>query len=141
MRTFTEITAREARIAIDAITAELARRGKTAVIAVADSHGELIAFLRLEGAPLGSVAIAQNKAFTAGRRGEPSGNVGRGIRADGWDIAYLGDPRYIGWDGGLPVLIDGTCAGAVAVSGLTGEEDTELAALGIQHILESLNKA
>jgi glc operon protein GlcG len=138
MQTIREIGDVEARIAIDAIAAELKRRGKSAAAAVADSHGELIALLRIDGVQLASIGIATNKAFTAARQREPSGNIGRAIRADGWNISYLGDPRYVGWDGGVPVLIDGTCAGSVAVSGLTGEEDTELAELGARQILASL---
>ena len=52
----------DAAAAIDAIRAELVARGRTAVIAVADSHGELMALLRLDGAPVSSVAVATAKA-------------------------------------------------------------------------------
>lgn len=47
---YTSLGQAEARQAIDAIAAELGRRGQAAVIAVADAHGELIALLRLDGA-------------------------------------------------------------------------------------------
>ena len=57
----------EAQRAIEAIKAELLRRGKAAVIVVADAHGELIALLRLDGTPLPSILIATNKAWTAAR--------------------------------------------------------------------------
>ena len=107
------------------------------MIAVADRHGELIALWRMDGASLSCMTIAANKAFTAARQKKPSGDVGRSSRDDGWDIAYLGDRRYIGWDGGVPVLLGGEVAGAVAVSGLTGEEDAELAALGAKKIAET----
>jgi glc operon protein GlcG len=56
---------------------------------------------------------------------------------NGFDIRNYGDPRYIGWGGGLPVIIDGMVAGAVAVSGLSSEEDEELARAGIQAILSN----
>ena len=49
-------------------------------------------------------------------------------------MAYFGDRRYIGWGGGLPVLLNGVVVGAVAVSGLPEEEDMELAALGVRAI-------
>ena len=52
----------DAAAAIDAIRAELAARGRTAVIAVADAHGELVALARLDGAPVSSVAVATAKA-------------------------------------------------------------------------------
>ena len=137
MLTNLEIGEEEARIAVDLIVGELKRRGKVAVIAVADRHGELIALWRMNGAGLACMTIATNKAFTAAREKKPSGDVGRSSRDGGWDIAYLGDRRYVGWDGGVPVVIGGQVVGAVAVSGLSGEEAAELAALGVQRIVES----
>jgi len=52
----------------------------------------------------------------------------------GFDIAYYGDPRYLGWGGGLPVIKDGAVVGAVAVSGLVEAEDIELAQIGVAAI-------
>jgi glc operon protein GlcG len=40
---------------------------KSVVVAVADSHGELIGFARMDGAPVSSIRIAMNKAWTAAR--------------------------------------------------------------------------
>jgi glc operon protein GlcG len=126
----------EARRAIDAIVAEVARRGKAAVIAVADSHGELLALARMDGAPISSVNVATNKAFTAARAGKPSFDVGSKVRhpEHGFDISYYGDPRYCGWGGGVPVKKDGKTIGAVAVSGLPQEEDMEVVQLGVAAI-------
>lgn len=126
----------EARRAIDAIAAEVARRGKAAVIAVADARGELIAFARMDGAPVSSIAIACNKAFTAARAGKASFDVGSKVRhpEQGFDIAYYGDPRYCGFGGGVPVKHDGRVVGSVAVSGLPQEEDMEVVLLGIAAI-------
>ena len=134
MQTNPEIGEEEARIAVDLIVGELKRRGKVAVIAVADRHGELIALWRMNGAGLACMTIATNKAFTAAREKKPSGDVGRSSRDGGWDIAYLGDRRYVGWDGGVPVVIGGQVVGAVAVSGLSGEEDAELAMIAAKKI-------
>ena len=47
---------------------------------------------------------------------------------NGCDIAYFGDPRYVGWGGGLPVGVEGQVIGSVAVSGLSDAEDEELSA-------------
>jgi glc operon protein GlcG len=127
----------EAQRAIEAIQTEIQRRGKAAVIAVADAHGELIALLRMDGARLPSIQIAANKAWTAAREQVPTRELGQKARhpQDGFDMAYFGDPRYIGWGGGLPVVVDGAVVGAVAVSGLPEAEDMELAALGAAAIL------
>ena len=48
----------------------------------------------------------------------------------GFDIAYFGDPRFVGWGGGVPVWKGGKVIGAVAVSGLPQLEDIEMAELG-----------
>jgi glc operon protein GlcG len=122
----------EARAAIDLVAAELKRRAKSAVVAVADCHGELIALLRLDGAPLPSIVIAPNKAWTAARERKPSADVGVAARSEksGFDMGYYGDRRYTGWGGGIPVWRDGRVVGAVAVSGLEEAEDVELATLG-----------
>jgi glc operon protein GlcG len=117
--------------AVDAIRAEIAKRGRTAVIAIADAHGEPLALLRLDGAPLSSIAVASNKAFTAARLRRPTREVGAQLRERGTDIAFYGDSRYLGFGGGLPVRIGGTVVGAVAVSGLSDAEDEELAAMGV----------
>ncbi len=130
----------DAQKAIEVIKAELLKRGKAAVIAVADAHGELIGLLRLDGAPLPSIQIAGNKAYTAARERRPSGQIGQSVRdpQDGFDIAYYGDPKILGWNGGLPVIVAGAVIGGIGVSGLAGDEDVELAQLGLDAILGSL---
>lgn len=128
----------EARLAIDACVAELKRRGKAGVVAVGDSHGEILALWRTDGCALPPIVIAQNKVYTAARVRGLSGDLGRAAQADGSDVHYHGDSRYVGWDGGAPVMVDGQCVGAVAVSGLSGVEDVEIAQLGVTAILTSL---
>ena len=127
----------DAQRAIQAIQAELQKRGKAAVIAVADAHGELISLLRLDGAPLPAIVIATNKAWTAARERKPTRELGQTARdpVNGFDMAYYGDPRYIGWGGGVPVIIDGAVAGSVAVSGLPEHEDMDLVQIGVAAIV------
>lgn len=126
----------EARQAAATIVEEVARRGKAAVVAVADPHGELILLARMDGAPLPSINIAINKAYTAARAQKPSKDVGDRVRhpEDGHDISYFGDPRFVGWGGGIPVRRNGKVIGAIAVSGLPQAEDMEVAAMGVAAI-------
>ena len=134
MHNTTSLSHVEAQRIVQAIETALEARGKTAVIAVADAHGELLSLLRISGAPLPSILIAQNKAFTAAREKKPTREIGEASRhpEDGFDTRYFGDSRYIGWGGGIPVFVNGECVGAVAVSGLPESEDMELAQLGIE---------
>jgi len=132
MRTIPTIDYSEAKRAVDLIVEKARDMQKAVVVAVADCRGELIAFARMDGAPIASVVIAQNKAWTAARAAKPTQEIGERVRHPerGHDIAYYGDPRFVGWGGGIPVWKNGEVAGAVGVSGLSGSEDASLASLG-----------
>src|SRR5438105_15699264 len=77
---------------------------------------------------------ASPKAWTAARERKPTKDIGEKVRhpEKGHDIAYYGDPRFVGWGGGIPVRNHGEVAGAVAVSGLSSIEDIGLASLGVE---------
>jgi glc operon protein GlcG len=87
----------------------------------------------MDGAPISSIRIAANKAWTSARERKPTKDIGDRVRhpEKGHDIAYFGDPRFVGWGGGVPVWKDGEVVGAVAVSGLSSSEDIVLAELAV----------
>jgi glc operon protein GlcG len=119
----------EAKRTVDLLTAEIAQSGQAGVIAVADPAGELIAFARMDGAPVSSIRIAANKAYSAARERKSTEEIGQKARhpEKGFEIAYFGDDRFVGWGGGVPVWRDGEVVGAIAVSGLPQAEDIRLA--------------
>lgn len=129
MRILHSIDYAEAKRTIDLLTAEIAESGRAGVIAVADPAGELIAFARMDGAPVSSIRIAANKAYSAARERKSTEEIGQKARhpEKGFEIAYFGDERFVGWGGGVPVWRDGEVVGAVAVSGLPQAEDIRLA--------------
>src|SRR5271163_2856089 len=136
MRNIPVIEYSEARKIVDLIVDKAAQAQKSIVVAVADSHGDLICFTRMDGAPISSIRIAANKAWTAARERKPTKDIGEKVKhpEKGHDIAYYGDPRFVGWGGGIPVWRNGEAMGAVAVSGLSSNEDAALAALGAELI-------
>ena len=134
MNTVYTLSYKDAQRILDAVQQELERQEKGAAVAVADAYGELIAFIRTDGCPLASIKIAQNKAFTAARERKESRAVGDASREEDFPMTNFGDLRYIGWGGGVPILYEGQVIGAVAVSGLTEEEDMELARTGAKII-------
>ena len=117
---------------VSAIQAELEKQGKGAAIAVTDTQGELLAFLRIDGCKLPSIAIAINKAFTAAREQTESKVIGDSSRKNEFPMTNYGDLRYNAWGGGVPILYHGQTVGAVGVSGLSEAEDAELALMGAQ---------
>ncbi len=124
----------DAQQIIARIQVELERKSKAAAIAVADSQGELIAFLRTDGCRLPSITIAINKAFTAAREQKETGDIGASSRTKGFPMTNFGDLRYTAWGGGVPIVAQGQVVGAVAVSGLSEAEDVVLARLGARVI-------
>jgi glc operon protein GlcG len=107
----------------DRLTAE----GRGAAVAIVDAHGELVAFLRTDGCRLPSINIAIHKAFTAAREGIESGVLGERSRTEAFPLTNFGDPRYVGWGGGVPIVAEGAVIGAIGISGLPEADDVELA--------------
>lgn len=130
MRNINVLSHAEAWQIVEAVRAELEKDGRGAAVAVCDPHGELIALLRTDTCPLASINNAVNKAFTAAREGKESREVGDASRSEDFPLTNFGDLRYIGWGGGVPVVVGGATVGAVGVSGLPEADDMELARLG-----------
>ena len=126
----------EAQVAVEAVKSALIGEKKAAAIAVADEYGELLAFLRLDGVPVGCTSFAANKAWTSARWKQPSKGIGMILRdKENWDVHYFSDPRLVAIAGGMPVTLDGQVLGAVAVAGLSEEEDARFAQVGVDAIL------
>lgn len=135
----THLSHLDAQRIISAIQTELEKGGKGAAIAVTDSQGELLAFLRTDGCRLPSIVIAINKAFTAAREQKESKAIGQASKAEAFPMTNFGDLRYTAWGGGVPILYQGQVIGGVGVSGLPEEEDMTLARLGAAVITSGSN--
>ena len=99
-------------------------------IAVVDDGGHLLWLQRLDGAPPVSAHIAPAKAHTAalGRRE----SKGYEDIINGGRTAFLSAPAIEGMlEGGVPVMVQGHCIGAVGVSGVKSTEDAQIARAGI----------
>ncbi len=128
MRTITSIDLAEARrIADEGIRLAGEDGGKPVVVAVSDHNGDLVAFARMDGAPVRSVTIAINKAYTAARTTSTTAALARRLKDEGRDVLVYGDPRFSLFPGGAPVRVRETTIGAVGISGRTSEEDQQLA--------------
>ena len=139
MRTVQTLDHSEAKRAVDLIVENALQMQRAVVVAVADAHGDLICFARMDGASVSSIAVAMNKASTAARERKSTKEIGEKVKhpEKGHDITYYGDPKYVGWGGGIPVWKNGEVIGAVAVSGLSSTEDIALAELGVELIARS----
>jgi glc operon protein GlcG len=99
-------------------------------IAVSDAGGHLLAFVRLKGANLASSRIAPAKAHTAVMMKRDTKLVEDMV--NGGRVAFLSAPGIEGQlEGGVAIMVDGLCIGAVGVSGVKAPEDAQVAAAGI----------
>ncbi|MFO1221370.1 MAG: heme-binding protein [Burkholderiaceae bacterium] len=130
MKTRQTLTCDDARRIAAAAEAEAKANTWAVSIAVVDDGGHLLWLQRLDGAAPISAEIAPAKARTAalGRREskvyEDMINQGR--------VSFLSAPELRGMlEGGVPVMVDGDCVGAVGVSGVKSGEDAQIARAGI----------
>jgi glc operon protein GlcG len=130
MNTKLQLSESEALKIVEVIYQKLLQEGKAAAVAVADEHGELLAFLRTGGCPLPAINIAINKAFTAARERTKTSTLGARSRNERFPMTNFGDLRYNAFGGGVPLIHDGTVFGGIGVSGLSEEEDEQIALLG-----------
>lgn len=124
------LTLDDVKAIAQAAEAEALRNGWAVTIAIVDDGGHLLWLQRLDGAAPVSAHIAPAKAHTAalGRREsrvyEDIINQGR--------MSFLSAPSLEGMlEGGVPVMVDGHCIGAVGVSGVKSVEDAQIARAGI----------
>ncbi len=127
------ITAEFAKELIDSAERASADTNRRMVIAIVDREGTLKAFLRMDGAPLLSVEIAQNKAYTA---------AAFGLATHAWFDFIKGDEplrlgivhteRLVTFGGGYPIVVDGEVVGGIGVSGGHYTDDMEVAAAALE---------
>jgi uncharacterized protein GlcG (DUF336 family) len=116
------ISAQRAQSLIQAAAAEATRRGWAMNIAVVDSGANLVAFLRMDGAQLASIAISEHKARTAAKFRRPTKVIEKAIQES--DMKYmLTLDDVIASRGGIPLIEDGKIIGAIGCSGGTGSQD------------------
>jgi len=118
---------------IEGCRAKAEEMGHAFVIAVCDEAGRTKATLVMDGAPLVSLQVAQDKAYTA---------AGFGIPTEGWfdfikddEPLRLGAPtgidRLVVFGGGSPLVVDDNIVGAVGISGGHYSQDMEVAKAGV----------
>jgi glc operon protein GlcG len=134
------VTRNNPKLTLEGARAVLAAAEKRALeigvpmdIAVVDDGGHLLAFIRMDGAKLSSVQIAITKAVSAAIRRMPTEPMPPGgepnlLLSLGLAIGSLGQQTPI--RGGLPLVVDNVCVGAIGVSNGTEEQDADVARAG-----------
>ena len=124
------ITLEDANRMIQSALAKASEIGVKVSIAVCDGGGNLIAFGRMDGASSISAVVAQGKAAASAGFGRPSGTLQADSPVIQAVIAAMGG-RMLPAQGAVPVVKDGSLAGAIGGSGATAEQDEECARAGL----------
>jgi uncharacterized protein GlcG (DUF336 family) len=128
------ISAELAQKMVDEAVAKATELGVAENVAILDDGGNLKAFRRMDGAPILSIEIAQNKAYTA-LFGVPTQDFFDFIQGDPSLLAGIPTlARVAAYGGGFPIQVDGEIVGAVGLSGaptVQNDEDCARAALAL----------
>jgi glc operon protein GlcG len=119
----------EAARQVAAAAEKHARENKWNVcIAIVDDGGHLIYFQRMDGTQTGSVLVSQRKAQTAIGFKRPSKTFEEEVA--GGRSVLLSLPGATPLEGGVPLVVDGEMIGAIGVSGVTSQQDGQIAQAG-----------
>lgn len=103
-------------------------------VCVCDPYGFMQGFVRMDGAPVRSIAISQSKAYTAVRMGVHTHEFFARVQRDNVQVSYFADPLLTALPGGYVVRgPNGEILGGIGVSALAPSED--------QHITELVAEA
>lgn len=133
MKTKHTLTLDDCHKMLDASEAHARKNNWAVCIAIVDDGGHLLAFSRLDGCAVASVAIAQGKAHSAAIRKRPT-KQDEDLIANG-RIAALSMPGVTFLEGGVPIVVDGEVIGAAGVSGVKSSDDAAIAQAGIDALL------
>ena len=127
------VTLSAAQAVVEAARAKAEEIGVPMNIAVVDEGNNLTAFARMDGAWLGSIDIAQNKAYTARSFDMPTKDLAPLCQPNQplFGIHASNQGRLIVFAGGIPLEAGDQVVGAVGVSGGSVEQDHEVAEAGV----------
>src|SRR6202008_1324831 len=112
---------------VDRAVAKARELGVSENVVILDDGGNLKAFSRMDGAPIPTIEMAQNKAYTA-LLGVSTQDFFNFIQGDPSLLAGIPTlSRVAAYGGGFPVMIDGEVVGAIGVSGGTVQNDVDCA--------------
>lgn len=124
----TPITYAQAKRAAEAAMMKAAEIKVPNSIAVVEPSGDLVYFIRMDGAPYSATQLSQQKAWTAARYRRPTKVFYDSVEAG--HSFFLTFPGVSATPGGVPIIVDGKLIGAIGVSGGNGEQDMQVGGAG-----------
>tara|TARA_A100001037_G_C15153803_1_gene641789 strand:+ start:8979 stop:9395 length:417 start_codon:yes stop_codon:yes gene_type:complete len=107
--------------------------GRPVAIAILDENTNLLNYSRMDGCRLNPQSVAIRKAYTSVMFAQNSSDFAERLKNDNRQVTDFGNPSLVAVKGGVVVLgKTGDVLGGIGVSGLTAEEDEEIALLGLK---------
>jgi uncharacterized protein GlcG (DUF336 family) len=127
---------------VNAAVAKARELGVTENVAILDDGGNLKAFSRMDGTPIPTIEMAQNKAYTA-LLGVSTQDFFNFIQGDPSLLAGLPTrARVVAWGGGFPIKVDGEIVGAIGLSGApTVQNDVDCARAALAVVSDEVQVA
>ena len=129
MKTRPMLTLDDCRKITTAAEAEAKKNNWNVCIAILDDGGDLLHLIRMDGATPANAHIAVEKGRTAARTRRSTTNWQERVQKR---PELLQMPGVTPVQGGLPIVVEGTCIGGVGISGVQSHEDEQIAAAGIK---------
>src|SRR5215467_2075344 len=128
------ISVENAKKAAAPAIAEAVKNKWTVAVAIVDPSGVLVYYEKMDNTQVGSAEIAIEKARTAARFKRPTKALQDALAAGGAGMRILGLKDVTPVEGGIPLLMDGKIVGAIGVSGMASNQDTQCAQAGADSI-------
>src|SRR6476659_8530600 len=128
------ITLEMAKRAVAAAEAEARKNNWNVMIVVLDSGGHTVMSQRLDGTQYASIRIAAGKARTALEFKRPTKALDDTIAAGGGGLRLLSVGGVTAFEGGIPIVVDGKIVGSIGVSGVTAQQDAQIARAGAESV-------
>ena len=127
----TPITLDQAKKAVAGAEAEAKKNGWPVVIVILDPGGNLVMLQRLDNTQWGSIEVAKDKARSAVAFRRPTKVWQDLIAQGGGNLRLLNLSGASMFEGGFPIMADGKVIGSIGVSGVTGQQDSQIAQAGV----------
>jgi glc operon protein GlcG len=124
------ISLEAAKKAMAAAESEARKNNWNVVIAIVDSASQLVLLQRLDNTQYGSIDIAKGKATTSVNFRRPSKALEDAIAGGGAGLRLLRVDGLTPLEGGVPIVVDGKIIGGIGVSGVTSQQDAQIAKAG-----------
>jgi glc operon protein GlcG len=126
------ITLEQAKKAMAGAEAEPRKNNWNGAIIILDTGGHLVMMQRMDNTQFGSIEVARQKAYSAVAYRRPTKVFEDGLAQGGVNLRVLRLEGASPVEGGIPLMADGKIIGAIGVSGVTSQQDGQIAKAGTE---------